>query len=64
MKNLAIQCHVRKVCTVGEMSISDHKPKKLTLTLKERKWRNAYQGRKVPLIKWEELRNEDTANAF
>ena len=64
MKNRERQRHVKKVVTVGEMAISDHKPKKMTLYLKKKKWRNAYQGRKVPLIKWEELRCEDTANAF
>ena len=55
---------VRKVLTVEEMGISDHKPKKLVLLLKKKKWRYAYQGRRVPLIKWEELRDVDKANAY
>ena len=64
MKNRERQRHVKKVCTVGEMALLDHKPKKMTLMLKKKKWRKAYQGRKVPLIKWEELRDEQVANDY
>ena len=41
MMNRERQRHVKRVCTVGEMAFSDHKPKKMTLMLRKRKWRNA-----------------------
>ena len=44
MKERQRQKHVRKVCTVGEATLSDHKPKKMRIELKKRRWRNPYQG--------------------
>ena len=43
MRNRERQRHVRKICTVGEASLSDHKPKRL----KKRKWRAPPQMRRA-----------------
>ena len=64
MRNRERQNHVRKVCTVGEASLSDHKPKKLRLRLKKRRWRTPIQRKKVPLIKWERLADEQVAAQY
>ena len=42
--------------TVGEASLSDHKPKRLRVDLKKRKWRVVKETKKVPKIKWEGCR--------
>lgn len=52
--------NVKKVSTVGESSISDHKPKKLTLVRKWKKYNSEEKKARIPRIKWESLRNEET----
>ena len=52
MRNQDRQKHVRKINTVGEVTISDHKPKKMVLNLERRAWRKAYVEKKVPHVKW------------
>ena len=39
---------MRKVVTVGEMGISDHKPKKLMLMLEKKKVEECISGEKNP----------------
>ena len=56
--------NVKKICTVGESSISDHKPKKLTLTRKWKKYSKEENKKRIPRIKWEALRNENTEERY
>ena len=56
--------YTRKLNTVGEASISDHKPKKLKLELRRKSWRKVYQGKKTPRLNWEKLRDEEVARNF
>ena len=57
--------YVRKVRTVGENVISDHKPKKLVLDLsKKRKWRKNYERKKTPKIRWERLKQEEVERRY
>ena len=49
--------HARRMRTVGEAAVSDHKPKLLVVDISKKKWRRQYVARKVPLIKWEALKN-------
>ena len=55
--------HVKKVCTVGEMVISDHKPKKISIMCKKWHWNDTKKTR-VPKISWEKLKNQDVAINF
>ena len=56
--------HARRIRTIGESALSDHKPKWLLVDIRKRKWRREYEARKVPAIKWEALRNERVASRF
>ena len=65
MRNHVRQRHVRKINTVGEASISGHKPKHLRVDLRKRRWRMVREkGKKVPKIKWERLQVEEVAQAY
>ena len=64
MRNRERQKHVRKICSVGEASISDHKPKKIRLSLKKKRWRVPMVRKWVPLIKWERLAEEEVAQEY
>ena len=64
MRNQDRQRYVNRVNTVGEVTISDHKPKKLVLSLGKKSWRKAYVGKRVPRIKWDVLREENAALRF
>ena len=56
---------VKKVKTVGEMTISDHKPKKVVLDLRRRKkWRREYVRRRTPVIRWERLKEEEVERRY
>ena len=55
--------HARKLNTVGEMTISDHKPKKLVIEVKKWHW-DTEQKKRTPKIKWEKLRDPETAQQF
>ena len=56
--------YVNKVSTVGEISISDHKPKLMKIKIDKKKWRRGEIKKKGPRIKWEALRNEETASRY
>ena len=64
MSNEQRRKHVRKVNTVAETSISDHKPKRILLDLKHKKWRKVYQGKRVPKINFIRLEEEDKAREY
>ena len=50
-----------KISTIGEATISDHKPKKIKIKTNFKKWRTGERDKKkVPRIKWEMLNNEET----
>ena len=61
MRNDQRQRHVERVHTIGEVALSDHKPKRMVLNLKGKKWRKAYEGKRVPQVNWERLGSEDVA---
>ena len=62
MRNNQRHSHVRKVCTIGEASLSDHKPKKIKIEMKQEEKRTRRQRpKKRPRILWEKLRDEETA---
>ena len=55
--------YVVKLNTVGEAGLSDHKPKKLKIQMRQKKWRKMSQKR-TPRIQWENLRNEEVTRTF
>ena len=56
---------VRKVGTVGEHTISDHKPKKITLVRKWNRYQRAEDRKsRVPNIHWERLKEPEVAQQF
>ena len=55
--------HVRKLNTVGEMTISDHKPKKIVVEIKKWHW-DTEKRKRIPKIRWERLREPETALLF
>ena len=55
---------VRKVCTIGEVTLSDHKPKKIKIELVNKKIYSNNKKPKVPKIQWEKLRQDDFAAAY
>ena len=64
MRNQDRQRHVRRIYTDGEVTISDHKPIKMVLSLEKKAWRKAYVGKRVARIKWEVLREEEATLSF
>ena len=56
--------HARKMRTVAETALSDHKPKRLFVDVSKRKWRRAFQPRRVPRVNWESLRVEATQERY
>ena len=55
---------VKKVCTVGDISLSDHKPKKITIELNKPKKKKIFVRQKSKRINWEKLRDEETATRY
>ena len=55
--------HVRKVSSINEHSFSDHKPKSILLRL-TRPWRHTGPARRPPQIRWERLRDIETAEQY
>lgn len=53
-------CMVKKMSTVEEYVLSDHKPKVMTVRVNGKRWR-AQGGRveRVPKIRWEVLKSEE-----
>ena len=56
--------HARRMKTIGEASLSDHKPKLLLVDVSKRKWRRVFKSRKVPVVQWEALKNEQVCKRF
>ena len=57
--------YVKKVKTVGEMVISDHKPKKMVVDVKKKKkWRRQFVKKRTPLIRWERLKEEEVEKRY
>ena len=56
--------HARKMRTVAESTLSDHKPKKLVVDVSKKKWRRAFEPKRVPRIRWEALKVEETEKRF
>jgi hypothetical protein len=63
MRNGQRHKYVRKVSTVGEASISDHKPKLMKIELKEKLQKRKNQKIK-PRIKHEKLKDPETSRRF
>ena len=49
---------------IGEISLSDHKPKKIILELNKPKNRKILTRKKSPRINWEKLRDEETTARY
>ena len=56
--------HARKMSTIWESAISDHKPKRLVLDIKRKGWRRDFQPKRIPQVRWEALRDEETARRY
>ena len=63
---MALQRHryVRRVNTVDEKTISDHRPKRMKLEMKKKKIVRRQRPKKRPRVLWEKLRDENTANNY
>ena len=55
---------VRKICTIGESSLSDHLPKKLTVQITVDKKFNRPRKKPPPRIVWEKLRQDNIASNY
>ena len=53
--------YINKISTIGESSISDHKPKKIQIRINKKKWRRGEIKKRAPKINFEMLRNDDVA---
>ena len=64
MKNTDRHKLVRKVNTVQESTMSDHKPKRLKLELTKPKRKTSSQDKKIPKVQWEKLRLQEHADRY
>ena len=56
---------MKEVKTVREMTISDHKPRKVVLDLRRRKkWGREYVGRRTQVIRWKRLKEEEVERSY
>jgi hypothetical protein len=55
--------YARKVNTIGEMTLSDHKPKKLVIHIKKWHW-PTNKRKRIPKIRWEKLKEPETAMLY
>ena len=55
--------YIRKISTLGEMTLSDHKPKRIDIEIKQWHWPTEIR-KKVPKIRWERLRDPETERLF
>ena len=55
--------YIKKISTIGEMTLSDHKPKKIEIELKQWHWPTV-DRKKVPKIRWERLRDLEIDRLF
>ena len=54
--------HIKKMRTIRESVLSDHRPKKMVVDLsKKRKWRKVFVRKRPPMIRWERLKEESFA---
>ena len=56
--------YARKITTVGEATISDHKPKKLRIEMKVQKKCYKSKPKKRPKIMWEKLRDPEISRSY
>jgi hypothetical protein len=50
--------YAKKLCTIGEYTLSDHKPKRITIEIKKWHWKTDNR-KKVPKIRWERLKDPE-----
>ena len=63
MRNRQRHKHVKKICTVGEITLSDHKPKLMKFQL-EVNLRSRTRIKRVPRIRFEKLRLPEIADQY
>jgi hypothetical protein len=57
--------HVRKMWTVNDGVLSDHRPKCMKLRVRSKKWRvEGGNARRVPRIKWEVMKEEEKKREY
>ena len=56
--------HARKMRTVAESSLSDHKPKRLIVDIKKRQWKRNFVSKRTPRVRWEALKVEAVEEKF
>ena len=54
---------LKRMVTVNEMSMSDHKPKLLSITVRQKKWRR-YDDKRTPQINWAKLKDPEQRAVF
>ena len=64
MKKAQRHKNVKKVNTVGDLTLSDHKPKKIILVRNWRKYNRNERKKTVPRIKWVKLDDEEIARQY
>ena len=64
MENSDRHRFIRKICTVGESTLSDHKPKKVKIQLVSKFAFRRRKPKKIPRIRWERLKNDDIARSY
>ncbi len=64
MKKSQRHKNVKKVSTVGDLTLSDHKPKKIILERNWKKYNRNEQKKRVPRIKWVKLDDEVIASQY
>ena len=55
--------YAKKLITIGELTISDHKPKKLVISIKKWHWPTK-ENKRIPKIKWEKLREAEIVQQY
>jgi len=55
---------VRKMCSVEEMTLSDHKPKKMVVRVRSKRWRVEKKEARRPKVEWEKLGEEGKREEF
>ena len=64
MKQTQRHKNVIKVSTVGETTLSDHKPKKIIIERKWKKYDSQNRKKRVPRIRWNKLKDEEVASQY
>ena len=55
---------VRKINTIGEVTLSDHKPKRIKLEITKKRVYHDPKRKKTPRVLWERLRQEEVATNY